>query len=138
MNYEDAAKRLLECRRELEKLDAEHKAAKAKWVERETALENWFSAKALEDGLENVKTSVGVAYWSAHGSAKVASREALFSHCKDNDSWDLVEARASLSGVKAYIEANGVPPPGVDFKSRRVFNFRVVAADSEIKLEQST
>jgi hypothetical protein len=124
MNYEIASERYLAVRSEIEALERAHKETKAKLAERMAALENWFTAKAQEDGLETVKTPLGTAYWSTHNTATVASREEFFAFCKENDAWDLVESRASKSGVKSYIEGNGVPPPGVNFSSTRVFNFR--------------
>ena len=124
LNYEAAAQRYLAVRQEIDKLDKEHQAARAKLVEKQVLLENWFTAKAAEDGLSTVKTAVGTGYWSTHHSASVTSREAFFNHCKEHDTWDLVEARASRTGVKSYIEANGEAPPGVNFSSTKVFNFR--------------
>ncbi len=124
MNYELAAERYLETRAEIDKLEAEHKVAKAVLTQKLVVLENWFTAKAQEDGLETVKTAVGTGYWSTHNTATVASREAFFAYCKENDAWDMVEARASKSGVKSFIEAHGEPPPGVNFSTNRVFNFR--------------
>lgn len=124
MNYELAAERYLQTRVEIEKLEAAHKAAKAALTEKLVALENWFTAKAQEDGIETVKTAFGTGYWSTHSAATVASREAFFAYCKDNDAWDMVEARASKTGVKSFIEAHGAPPPGVNYSTHRVFNFR--------------
>jgi hypothetical protein len=124
MNYDIAMERYLQVRAEIEALEREHKANKAKLTEKLVAVENWITAKAQEDGLETVKTSHGTGYWSTHHTATVASREELFTHCKLNDAWDLVEARASKTAVKSYIEANGAPPPGVNFSSTRVFNLR--------------
>jgi hypothetical protein len=40
----------------------------------------------------------------------------------------MVESRASKTGVKSYIEANGAPPPGVNFSSTKVFNMRKAQA----------
>lgn len=125
MNYELAAERYLQTRKEIEALDAAHKAAKAALTEKLVALENWFTAKAQEDGLETVKTAFGTGYWSTHSTATVGSREAFFAYCRENDAWDMVEARASRTGVKSFIEAHGEPPPGVNFSTYRVFNFRV-------------
>jgi hypothetical protein len=124
MNYELAAERFLSVRGAIDKLEREHKAAKAELTEKLVALENWFTAKAQEDGLDSIKTSVGTGYWATHNTATVASREEFFTYCKENDTWDLVEARASKTGVKSFIEGNGAPPPGVNFSSTRVFNFR--------------
>lgn len=124
MNYEMAAEKYLQVRNQIEAMEREHKAAKAVLNEKLMALESWFTAKASEDGLETVKTPSGTAYWSTHHTATVASREEFFNFCKEHDAWDMVESRASKTGVKSYIEANGAPPPGVNFSSTRVFNLR--------------
>lgn len=124
MNYDVAAEKFLAVRSEIEALERAHKEAKAKLTERLTVLENWFTAKAQEDGLETIKTPHGTGYWSTHHTATVASREEFFAFCKEHDAWDLVESRASKTGVKSYIEGSGEPPPGVNFSSTRVFNFR--------------
>lgn len=124
MNYDMAVERYLQVRKQLDDLDREYKAAKAPLNEKLAALENWITAKAQEDGLETIKTPHGTGYWSTHNTATVASREELFSFCKEHDAWDLVESRASKTGVKSFIEAHGAPPPGVNFSSTRVFNLR--------------
>lgn len=124
MNYDMAVERYLQVRKQLDDLDREYKAAKAPLNEKLAVLENWITAKAQEDGLETIKTPHGTGYWSTHNTATVASREELFSFCKEHDAWDLVESRASKTGVKSFIEAHGAPPPGVNFSSTRVFNLR--------------
>lgn len=128
MNYEQAGAAYLETEGRLAKMKAEFDAACAPFKEKLTLLEQWFSAKAQEDGLENVKTAAGTAYWSVHHKATVAAREPFFEHCRNTGAWDLVEARASKTAVKSYIDANGVPPPGVDYSAVKVFNFRKAAA----------
>ena len=124
MNYEDAAQRFTAVRREIDALEAAHKKTKAALTEKLQALERWFTAKAQEDGLDSVKTSLGTGYWTTHYTAKVASREDFFKHCQDNDLWDMVESRASKLAVRSFIESTGSPPPGIDFSSIKVFNFR--------------
>ena len=124
MNYEEAAERYMKTKREIEQMDRDHKAAKAALTEKLFALENWFTAKAQEDGLESIKTPFGTAYWSKHQSATVASREDFFSFCKANDAWDLVESRASKTAVRSHLENTGEIPPGINYNTVRVFNFR--------------
>ena len=85
-------------------------------------------AKAQEDGLDTIKTPSGTGYWSTHHTATVGSREEFFRFCAEHNAWDMVESRASKTGVKSYIEANGAPPPGVNFSSSRVFNLRKAQA----------
>jgi len=124
MNYDVAVERYLQVRAEIEARERDFKSVKAKLMEKLVAVENWITAKAQEDGLETVKTPHGTGYWSTHHTATVGSREEFFNFCKEHDAWDMVESRASKTGVKSYIEANGAPPPGVNFSSTRVFNLR--------------
>lgn len=124
MNYDQASQKYLEVRSEIDALERKFKADKAALTEKLTILESWFSARAAEDGLDTVKTPAGTVYWSTHYTATVGSREEFFQFCRSHDQWDMVEARASKTGVKSYIEAFGEPPPGVNFSSTKVFNFR--------------
>lgn len=124
MNYEQAAERYTSVRDEIDAMEREHKAKKAALKEKLVALENWFTARAQEDGLESIKTPLGTCYWSTHQSATVASREDFFSYCKEHDAWDLVESRASKTAVRSHVEAHGEIPPGVNYSTVKVFNFR--------------
>jgi hypothetical protein len=133
MNYEQAGAAYLATEAELAKADAAHKEATAPLKEKLALLEQWLTTKAQEDGLENVKTAAGTVYWSVHHKATVAAREPFFAHCRETGAWDLLEARAAKTAVKSYVDAHGVPPPGVDYSSVRVFNFRKSAAKDKEK-----
>lgn len=124
MNYEEAADRYLKVKSAIAEIDREHKAKKAELTEKLVAIENWFTIRAQEDGLESIKTPAGTAYWSKHQSATVASREDFFAFCKEHDAFDLIESRASKTAVRSYLEAHGEVPPGINYNTVRVFNFR--------------
>ncbi len=129
MNFEAAGKKYLELRKQKEALEREHKAELADIKEKMVMLENWFAAKAQEEGLTTVPTPAGTVYWATHHTATVASREALFDFCKETGAWDLIESRVSKKAVASHIDAYGAPPPGVNYASVSVFNFR--AANSK-------
>jgi len=124
MNFEKAAQLYTELRAQLEEVDREFSERKAAIKGKMVTLESWFTAKATEEGLNDIKTDYGTVYWSTHHSATVASREEFFNFCKEYNAWDLLESRASKTAVKSYVEAEGTPPPGVNFSSTSVFNFR--------------
>jgi len=124
INYETAGEKYVALEKEVERIEKEAKTKTAELKKVMVDLENWFTLKAQEDGLSNIKTAVGTAYWSVHHKATVASRDALFGYCRANDAWDLLEARASKEAVKSFIEGHGIPPPGVNYASVKVFNFR--------------
>lgn len=120
MNYDRAASLYVKMRRDIEALERQIDAIKAQKAE----LESWFALKAMEDGLKTIPTPHGTAYWSTHYSATVAAREPFFDFVKTHDLFDLVQARASSTAVKSYIDGNGEAPPGVNFSSTKVFNLR--------------
>ncbi|MEY3125110.1 MAG: hypothetical protein RLZZ573_1630 [Pseudomonadota bacterium] len=124
MNFEQAGEKYIALRNEVAAIEAEAKTAVAEKKATMLDLENWFTLRAQEEGMVKIPTSVGTAYWSTHNAATVADRNALFEFCKENNTWDLIESRASKTAVKSYVEGHGVPPPGVNFSSVQVFNFR--------------
>lgn len=124
MNFEQAGEKYIALRNEVARIEGEAKTAVAELKSTMLDIENWFTIRAQEEGLSKIPTSVGTVYWSTHNSATVADRGALFEFCKENNTWDLIESRASKTAVKSYIEGHGAPPPGVNFSSVQVFNLR--------------
>jgi hypothetical protein len=124
LNYETASAKYLEFRNEVERIEKEAKAKTAALRAVMADIESWFAAKAQEEGLKTIPTAHGTAYWSTHYSAKAANPTLFKDFVIANKMFDLLETRASKVAVKSFIEANGAPPPGVDFTSVNVFNLR--------------
>lgn len=124
MNYEQAAAKYTELRNAVAAIDKKAKEEKAKLTSVMVDIENWFALKAQEEGLKTIPTTVGTAYWSTHNSATTAEPAVFKQFVIDNQQWDLLETRPSKTAVKSYIEGHGVPPPGVNFSSIKVFNLR--------------
>ena len=124
MNYETACKKFLELDAECDMIEAEAKKKKAEIKKIMLDLENWITLKAQDDGLENVKTPYGTAYWSTHYTASVANPSAFKDFVVQTGAFDLMETRASKLAVKSYIEGHGEAPPGVNFSAIKVFNLR--------------
>lgn len=124
LNYETASAKYLEFRTEVEKIEKEAKAKVAALKAVMADIESWFAAKAQEEGLRTIPTKCGTAYWSTHYSAKVANPSAFKDYVIANQAFDLIETRAAKIAVKSFVDANGTPPPGVDFTAVNVFNLR--------------
>lgn len=129
ITYDTAAAKYLELRREIERIEKDAKAKVAPLKAIMVDIESWFAAKAQEDGLKTVNTTNGTAYWSTHYSAKAANPTLFKDYVIAHRCFDLLETRASKTAVKSFIEANGAPPPGVDFAAISVFNLRSIAKD---------
>lgn len=128
MNFETASAKYLELRKEHERIDREAKAQKAEITKIMNDIENWFALRAQEEGLENIKTPTGTVYWSTVSSASVADPQAFRDYVFANKAYDLLETRVSKTATKSFIEANGAPPPGVNFSTFRSFNLRAAGA----------
>lgn len=124
MDYETAVDKYLSLRKDIEEVEREAKVKVAELKQKMALLETWVTLKADEEGLKTVPTRGGTAYWSTHHSCSVAEPSVFFDYVRDNQAWDLIEKRASKLAVKAYIDEGGMPPPGVNFSSYRVFNVR--------------
>jgi hypothetical protein len=107
---------------------AEHKAeydAKVKKIDEALEkIEQKLLALFNESGMESVRTEAGTAYKSLQTSANVADRDAFFQFVKDNDAFELLEARVSKKAVEEFKAANEELPPGVNWNARFTVNIR--------------
>jgi hypothetical protein len=124
MDFEKAIDKYLTLRKECDEINRNAKVEVGKRKEVMKKLEAWISLKADEAGLKTIPTQLGTGYWSTHHTCTLAEPESFFQYIKSEDAWDLLEKRASKTAVKAFIEEEGAPPPGVNFSSYMVFNVR--------------
>jgi len=122
--YDDAISEYLKLRDAVDEVDRKAKREKAELRAEMSRIEAQITAHAHQDGLETIPTKSGTGYWSTHYTCTCASRDDLFDYVRDNQAWDLLEARPSKSAVRSLVDATGEPPPGVNFSAYRVFNVR--------------
>jgi transcriptional regulator len=127
MDYQTAVKQYTSLRAEITAIEKDAKTRVAEVKQKMALLEQWITERAEQDGLENIKTTNGTAYWSTHYTCTVAEPESFFCFVQEEEAWDLIEKRASKTAVKAYIDEQGETPPGVNFSSYRAFNVRAAS-----------
>lgn len=115
-------------------------------LDRQEAIKNLLMEKLNADGLENIKTQHGTAYKSRILNTKIDAeaepyvrqnsptdieefrgREAILEFCLDH--WpdignEMLQIGVTKDAVKAWIEANGKPPPGVSTSTFTRINIR--------------
>jgi hypothetical protein len=131
MDLERAIKEYLNCRKQIETIDAEARKQKAGVRIIMGKLEQWITNTAKEQGLKDIPTEAGTGYWSTHKKCSVADQEVFFKYVKENERWDLIEKRASKVAVGNQIEATGEAVPGVNFSQVSVFTVRANNKDKE-------
>lgn len=67
-----------------------------------------------ESGAESVRTKAGTAYKKTRTSVSCADRESFFDFVKQNELFDLLEARPSKTVVDQYFNEHGDYPPGLN------------------------
>ncbi len=75
-----------------------------------------------ESGAESVRTKAGTAYKKVSTSVSCADRAAFLDFVKENDLYDLLEARPAKTVVTQYFDAHGDYPPGLNIKKAVVIS----------------
>ena len=77
-----------------------------------------------EGGMESVRTAHGTAYKETKTSCSCADRQMFFEFVKENELFDLLEARPAKTVVDQYVEAHGELPPGINYSQTVVIKIR--------------
>lgn len=135
INIQKRAAQYIQLRDKIAEMEKAHEATlvpyKSLLQEINTDLLNHLDSQKVEA----MKTEVGTVYVYEKSSASVADAEAFMKHVIDNQDWDLIERRANVTAVKAYLDASiekakadpsvqpGLPP-GVNLSRFRMVGVR--------------
>jgi len=87
-------------------------------------IETYFKGISPIEGTDQWKTKHGTIYFTTKYSAKLVDPEAYLDYAISTESLDLLEKRASVTAVRAFVETHGQLPPGVELSSRTEVNVR--------------
>lgn len=73
---------------------------------------------------DSVKTANGTVYRSEKVSASVSDMSAFWTWVVTQGDFDLVDKKANVTGVRAFLEENKHLPPGVNLTTRHVVGVR--------------
>lgn len=68
-------------------------------------------------GGDSVKTEHGTVYRTVKKSASLEDADAFMKHVIKGEHWELLDRKANKTAVEAYVDENGVLPPGVKWSS---------------------
>jgi hypothetical protein len=75
-------------------------------------------------GVEAVRTKHGTAYKQSKTFANVSDKESFMTFVKENDAYELIEARCSKIAIDQYKAAHDDIPPGINYHEEIVVNIR--------------
>lgn len=104
--------------------DDEHKKAMEKYRDALEQLNGVMLNHLNTIGGDSVKSEAGTVYRTTKRSASLEDADQFMRHVIGGEHWELLERKASLKAVEAYVEENGVLPPGVKWSSTQVVGVR--------------
>lgn len=112
-------------------MDEAHKVACAPYVAAMAKVGDILMQVMAQNNLDNMKTGAGTASildkWTATVEDGAVFRDWLIS----NGQLDMADVKANANNVKAYLEANGVLPPGVKLSNFRQVGVRRAGKSAE-------
>lgn len=88
-------------------------------------IENELLRRLNERGADVVSIrGIGTAYRTTRSSASVADWDSLLDYVRNNDAWELLNHSVNKTAVEQFKAANEDLPPGVNWSSTVVVNFR--------------
>lgn len=124
MTVDVMIEKYLRLRDKKKSIEDEHKQQLAPYNEAMTVLEGWLLEVMNQAKLKSLPTDQGTAYQSTRTSAKVTDWAAVLTYIRQNEAWDLLEARVSKLAAEAIIEQTQLPIPGVETSSEICVNVR--------------
>lgn len=104
-------------RDELKRMDDVHEKAKEKLVELQNLLTGWLQSFMEKAGADNIKTKAGTCYSTTRYTASLADSEAFMKHVISTQDFDLLDRKANVTAVRAYVVEHNHLPPGVNLSS---------------------
>jgi hypothetical protein len=126
MDYDGAIKKYIELRDENAAITKEADAKVAANKEKMEKIGVWIQLKAEGDQLSKVSTKHGTVFWTEGARCNVSNSDAFFEFVKQHEAWEMIEKRASKTGVRDYVNTFKEIPPGVDYATIKQINVRKV------------
>jgi hypothetical protein len=120
----DLVEKLLALRAKIEEIKKRHKEELVKYNEAESYLENRLMAVLNENSSRQMRVDAGTFYTAKHISARVNAWSETLDYIRENDAWELLEARVNKTAVQALMEETNAEIPGVNVTTTYVLHVR--------------
>lgn len=107
----------IQVRDAIKEANDKHEASIKPLVELQNMLTGWMQNFMDQAGADNIKTKAGTCYTTTRYSASLADSEAFMKHVISTQDFDLLDRKANVTAVKAYVAEHNALPPGVNMNS---------------------
>lgn len=116
-NVEKWVSQYIAIRDKIKAMDDAHAKAKEEPIAIQNILTGMLQRFMDTSNCESIKTAAGTCYSSTRHTASVADAKAFMQYVIDNSAWELLDKRANPTAVRAFVEAEGALPPGVNLSA---------------------
>lgn len=127
MNNDNLAKRTqqyVQVRDTIKEIEAKHKEELAPYKDILNQLEGTISAFLDANGLDSLKTEHGTCYKSTRYTASLADAEAFMAYVIKTERYELLDRKANVTAVRAFVQDEKNLPPGVNLTSVQTLGVR--------------
>lgn len=104
-------------RDKIKEIEAKNKEELAPYKETLEKLNSVLLGHLNTIGADNVGTSNGTVYKKLKKSASIADATAFWAWVVTNGEFDMIDKRANVQAVEAYIQEHGEAPPGINWSA---------------------
>ncbi len=115
----------------IKEMDEAYEKAKKPLAAAMEEINGWLQQFLDESGSESIKTKFGTCYSSVRYSASLADAKAFMDYVIANEEFELLDRRANVTAVKAFVETNGSLPPGCNLTALRTVGVRRGKGDKD-------
>jgi len=102
-------------REKKDELDKAHKAKLKPFNEAMEQIEGILATKMRTDGLQNLKTENGTAFFSTRTDIKVQDASAFREWAQQTGRYDMFQSRVSKEAVEEFVKSGNPLPPGLAY-----------------------
>ena len=124
VNLDEVMSRRFELVEEQAIIAGRHKAELQPLADELKLCEDFIRTEMLKGGMQQCKTTAGMAFFTTKSSCAVRDWEATLACIRDNGLWHLLNRAVSKEAVKEYIEEHKEAPPGVEFTAFKDISWR--------------
>ncbi len=124
MTADDAIDRYVRLRDKKEALAKQHTEALRPYTDAMAALEAYLLGMLNASKVESMRANPGTAYKSMQTSVMVNEWSKTLDYIRENEAWELLEARVNKSAALEYRKNTGVDLPGTVSRSEIAVNVR--------------
>jgi hypothetical protein len=114
----------INCRDALKKRKDEYEESIEALVDLQNRLTGWLQSFMEKAGADNIKTSRGTCYHSTKYTASLADSDIFMKFVIETQNFDLLDRKANVTAVKAYVAETGNLPPGANLSSIKTVGVR--------------